>query len=531
MFSVSTHSRARVLLIEANGVSLLRWQRGSLRLFAQYTQNPADFTRFENLLHTESKVPFIIVMDCIEEDFRLETFAHVTGADRVKMLERKLSFAFRSTPYKIARVVGREKDGRKDDRVLLTALTKAELVDPWITRILKEKLAILSVTSAAYMMELLAVSLKLKAKPHVLLVNIEAGTGMRQTYLQKGRVIFSRLTPITERQQDDLQGMLQQQSVQTRKYLERIKQIPYDTLLPVHVLCFRDIGFEPGLAAEADLLSFQVSQLEALVPGGSLMLGDMTPGPLSVSIVQALRGKGLNNVYAQLAQRRFHLLNNMSKAMYASAAAIVLSVGAFVAPPISETLTLWNQEAETLQRTQPLMQQYEQLRASFPETPIESSTMALVVETHDTLLSQAHDPREMLQAIGLVLLSIPRIGLSEIEWELLPIPLTPEEQLALPLLEDTPGAPLRLALLSGRTELKATVSGSVLGAEDFRTAREDMLSFISQLETTYGYRINQLEMPIEVRSDIAVTTLVGDEEVSARFRLEVIKSPVQQELP
>ena len=529
MFKLSAQSRARVLLIEANGVTLLRWQRGSLRLFAQYSQSAEDFVRFENLLHTESKVPFIIVMDCIEEDFRLESFAHVTGADRVKMLERKLSFAFRSTPYKIARVVGREKDGRKDDRVLLTALTKPELVDPWIARILKEKLAILCVTSAAYMMELLAVSLQLKSLPHVLLVNIEAGTGMRQTYLQKGRVIFSRLTPITERNQDDMQGMLQQQSVQTRKYLERIKQIPYDTLLPVHVLAFHELNFEPAEAATSDLLSFKVSQVEALVPNESLLLEDLAPGPLSVSLVQAMRGKGLNNVYAQPAQRRFHLLNNMTKAMYASAATILLSVVVFVAPTISETISLWEQEADTLQRTQPLMQQYEQLRASFPETPIESSTMALVAETHDLLLSQVHDPQEMLQAIGSVLLTIPRIKLSEIEWELLPLPPTPEELAAFGGFTESTLSPLQTAVLAGRTELKATVSGSVLGAEDFRTAREDMLSFISQLETSHGYRINQLEMPIEVRADIAVTTLVGDDEVSARFLLEVIKRPVQEE--
>jgi hypothetical protein len=217
--------------------------------------------------------------------------------------------------------------------------------------------------------------------------------------------------------------------------------------------------------------------------------------------------------------------------MYASAAAILLSVGVFVAPPISETLSLWEQEADTLQRTQPLMQQYEQLRASFPETPIESSTMALVVETHDRLLSQAHDPKEMLQAIGSVLLTIPRIKLSEIEWELLPMPLTPEEEQALPVFEDTAAAPLRRALLAGRTELKATVSGRVSGAADFRTAREDMLLFISQLETTHVYRINQLEMPIEVRSDIAVSTLVGDEEVDAGFRLEIITGPILEQLP
>jgi hypothetical protein len=51
------------------------------------------------------------------------------------------------------------------------------------------------------------------------------------------------------------------------------------------------------------------------------------------------------------------------------------------------------------------------------------------------------------------------------------------------------------------------------------------------LETTHVYRINQLEMPIEVRSDIAVSTLVGDEEVDAGFRLEIITGPILEQLP
>ncbi len=531
MFNPGGLTRARVLLIEAGGVTLFRWQRGALRLFERYTSHPADLMRFENLLHKESKVPFIIVIDCIEEDFRIETFAHVTGSDRAKMLERKLSFAFRNTPYKIARVVGREKEGRKDDRVLLTALTKAELVDPWITRILKEKLAILCVTSAAYMMELLAVSLQLRSKPHVLLVNIESGTGMRQTYLQKGRVIFSRLTPITERLQEDLTGMVQQQSLQTRKYLERIKQIPYDTLLPVHMLNYGDLTFALPEATEADLLSFQQADVHKLIPGSSLELKELEVGPLAVSLVQALRGKGLKNVYASAGQRRFHLLNNINKSMYVAAATLVLGVGGAVAPTISETVALWEQEQSTLQRTQPLMQQYEQLRASFPETPIESSTMALVVSTYDVLARQAHDPSEMLQLIGQAMESVPSMQLRSLDWDLTARPLTDQDRAGLVAPLEGAGELLRFSLKNNRTDLVLAISGVVQNAPDFRTARDDVLRFIAAVESTPGIRVEQVEMPVEVRSDAIVVTRVDDELVNAPFALRVIKSDVEGAAP
>ncbi len=531
MFNPGGLTRARVLLIEAGGGTLFRWQRGALRLFERYTSHPADLMRFENLLHKESKVPFIIVIDCIEEDFRIETFAHVTGSDRAKMLERKLSFAFRNTPYKIARVVGREKEGRKDDRVLLTALTKAELVDPWITRILKEKLAILCVTSAAYMMELLAVSLQLRSKPHVLLVNIESGTGMRQTYLQKGRVIFSRLTPITERLQEDLTGMVQQQSLQTRKYLERIKQVPYDTLLPVHMLNYGDLTFALPEATEADLLSFQQADAHRLIPESSLELKELEVGPLAVSLVQALRGKGLKNVYASAVQRRFQLLNNINKSMYAAAATLALGAVGVVAPTISETLALWEQEQSTIQRTLPLQQQYEQLRASFPETPIESSTMALVVSTHDVLSRQTHDPTEILQLIGHAMETVPSMQLRSIDWELTPRPLTETEAMALVTPISGAEAFLHYSLKNSRTDLVLAISGLVQNAPDFRSARNDILRFINAVEATSGIRVEPIEMPVEVRSDTRVVTRVDDELVNAPFVLRIVKSGVEGAMP
>lgn len=527
----AAQSRARVLLIEAGRVTLLRWQRSSLRLFAQFRPEPADFQKFENLLHIEARVPFIIVLDCIEEDFRLESVAHVTGADRTAMLERKLSFAFRTTPFKTARVVGREKDGRKDDRVLLTALTKTELIDPWLSRILKEKLPVQSVTSAAYMMELLAATTGLKGKPHLLLTNIEAGSGMRQTYLQKGRVIFSRLTPINDRQDLDLATMLLEQSVQTRKYLERIKQLPYDTRLCVHALPAEGLTLELPVALEESQLEFSSQPAAAIVPARTLALESMPAGAIAVSLVQALRGKGLRNVYAVPVMRRFHLIKHIASYLYVTSAAVVIGAILMVAPTMVDTFSLWEREAQTVAQTQPLLVQYEQLRSSFPETPISSSTMEMVVSSFDKMRAQTYNPSELLEWLGNGLLQYPDLQLRTFEWGLQGLPPT-EAEIATGLIEpDNDVERFQSRLARGSTELVATVAGEVSGAQSFREAREEVLALIAILEARPGLQVNALEMPIDVRADSAVSTTVGDGSVTEEFILEIRRAATAEDMP
>jgi len=522
----AAQSRARVLLIEAGRVTLLRWQRRSLRLFAQYRPGPEDFQKFENLLRVEARVPFIIVLDCIEEDFRLENVAHVTGPDREAMLERKVGFAFRGTQFKTARVVGRETDGRKDDRVLMTALTKPELIDPWLSRILNEKLPVQSITSAAYMMELMAATTGLKTKPHVLVTNIEAGSGMRQTYLQKGQVIFSRLTPIVDLSDEGLSTMLLEQSIQTRKYLERIRQLPYDTRVSVHVLAADGMSLEMPVALAESQLEFSSQTASSVVSSSTLALESMPAGAIAASLVQALRGKGLRNVYAVRAMRRFHFIKRIANYLYVSSGAVLLAAVLMTAPTLIDTVSLWQREAETVAQTQPLLQEYEALRSSFPETPISSSTMQLVVSSFEVMRAQTSNPADLLQWLGNGLLQYPNLQLRTFEWELQGLEPT-EEEVALGLIEpENEVERFQDRVVRGRTELVVTVSGEVRGAQSFREAREEVLSLIANLEERPGLVVNALEMPIDVRADSAVATTVGDDSVTEEFIVEI-----RQEVP
>jgi len=229
--------------------------------------------------------------------------------------------------------------------------------------------------------------------------------------------------------------------------------------------------------------------------------------------------------------RRFFLLRRFSSSLYAMAVAALLTGLVLAAPVLSETIGLWEREAQTALQTLPLQQQYENLRSSFPETPISSSTMELVVSTFDVLREQEGNPNFVLTLIGNALLDYPTLQLETFDWELEVQELT-EEEIAMGMIDpedDTERFYQRI--LAGRTTLVTTITGQVQGVSSFRDARDNVLSFIETLERTPGIRVNALQMPIDVRAESAVATVVNDAVVNEAFSLQILQERIVEEVP
>src|SRR6187402_593870 len=87
---------------------------------------------FDHHMARMEPVPTYFFVDLGDEDFRLDTIPHVGAGDRAAVLGRKLAQIFRNTQYRHAQMQGREAEGRRDDRVLYTAVTNAETLRPWM---------------------------------------------------------------------------------------------------------------------------------------------------------------------------------------------------------------------------------------------------------------------------------------------------------------------------------------------------------------------------------------------------------------
>jgi hypothetical protein len=85
--------------------------------------------RLGKFLGKDKRSPVYLICNVQEEEYRIEKLPHTGGRDRKALMQRKLQQFFRGASYGGWRVLGREKTGRKDDRVLFHALPQQEVLD------------------------------------------------------------------------------------------------------------------------------------------------------------------------------------------------------------------------------------------------------------------------------------------------------------------------------------------------------------------------------------------------------------------
>ena len=169
-------------------------------------------------------------------------------------MARKLSQIFRNTPFRYAQVQGRESEGRRDDRVIYTAITNPEALRVWLEMIERLKVPLEGIHSAAVFSGVLLDELDLLF-PHALLVTFTPGDAMRQTYFRDREIKFSRLSPIDLGEGQTLGGMIAEETTRTWQYLDSLRNFAPEDRLEVCVLVHKNdrAAVEPALRDFAQL--------------------------------------------------------------------------------------------------------------------------------------------------------------------------------------------------------------------------------------------------------------------------------------
>ena len=507
----------RILLIRASHSEFYVWTGSRLRHRTSYT---ADFNGYENFageIAEDASTPFFIIVDCIEEDFRHDTIAHVNGIDRKELLKRKLKVQFRGTQYRVASVIGREKTGRRDDNVLFSALSRQEMIQPWTDIMLRSKVPIKGISTPAYLLQHYANVMKFREE-HLMLVNVESTSGIRQTYLKNGKVMLSRLSPWGQSREAVEASRIQDQVLQSRKYLERIKLVPYDRAIEVRIFDNGEILDLDQLAPIDELRLSLVEIGEGPVPDASSMVLQ--------SLALVLRKRRLRNLYAPFDLRRYFHIRQARIALYATGLLALTAASAMAAPMVLRGLDYVDGANALEVQVQPLLRDYERLRLGFPETPIPSNTMAVVVETYDTISRQRIDPSQTMIAISSALQGLPGIRLTRFDWVL---DMTEERQQAaeaarLAGQQSSNQAQLVDAVVANDTVLNVVLSGVVENTTSYQLAQQQVIQFIDALTTTTRFDVEPIQMPLDDRPEANVRTRLDGGTLTTQFVLHLSRS-------
>ena len=137
----------RSLLIAASKAVLYQCRDGQIDVAYEFSADEDGRENFLRCLVETNPDPIYILVDIVEEEYRQDIIPHVFGSDRKSVLERKFARLFRGAKYSHALNQGRETEGRKDDKVLLTAITRPDVVVRWVEVITGQKVPIAGIYS------------------------------------------------------------------------------------------------------------------------------------------------------------------------------------------------------------------------------------------------------------------------------------------------------------------------------------------------------------------------------------------------
>ncbi|MGZ8258772.1 MAG: hypothetical protein ACXWTR_06310, partial [Methylotenera sp.] len=122
-----------VLCATAHNLLAGLWHAGKLQGSQIFVNDDAGHLAFAEFLQQYPATPVYLMADAVEEDYRLESVPHVTGAAKRELIERKLNQFYRGLEYRTAHFIHRDKDKRKDDKFLFVALNNADFLQNWMT--------------------------------------------------------------------------------------------------------------------------------------------------------------------------------------------------------------------------------------------------------------------------------------------------------------------------------------------------------------------------------------------------------------
>ena len=97
----------------------------------QFDEQSTEAERVAYLCREPQK-PLYCLLDSIYEEYRVVVLPHVFGKDRKNLIQRKTRRLFENKSYTYAVMQGRETFGRRDDKLLFTALNNTEVLESWI---------------------------------------------------------------------------------------------------------------------------------------------------------------------------------------------------------------------------------------------------------------------------------------------------------------------------------------------------------------------------------------------------------------
>ena len=411
-FSSSTR---RALLVSTDKLAVYHWVNNNLGSSYLFDGSPEGFEYFGHYLDEVPNDPVYVLLDTAGEEYRLDTIPHVFGADRKSIIARKQSRMFRGTPYLYAEVQGREKEGRRDDNIMFSAITNPDTIQPWLKILEEHKVPVASVVSVPLLLQNNADVIP-DMSGNALVFSLQSMSGLRQSFFQDKLLKFSRLVKVPRYGTSPYAPIITEELVKVRRYLQSTHLLDQDRPLDIHFLGNKELLDELGKThVNSSMVRYHMLDVDAL--GKSYGFSDQMQTPFSDKylVYQLLKNKS-KNYYALNKETRYFQMRQINKTLKVASLLLLLTGFIWGGLNVLEGFTYRQQHISDAKKADFYSVRYEVAQERISALPVDPADLKVVVDTTGTLKTYKSEPVDMFKLISKGMDIFPEIQISKIHW-------------------------------------------------------------------------------------------------------------------
>lgn len=496
----------RLLYFTAEDHSLFRRAGRTLELEAKFSGDELGITGFRDYLRGHRGGLFAVVADLAGEDFHEEQVPYVRGADRDAVVARRLAQRYRDTRLATALSLGQVVAGeRRNERLLLASFTNTQQLTPWLDALEEANVRLSGVYSAPLLAPALAAALG--ARDARLLLVTANRAGLRQCYIEQGRLRFARLERTVEMVPQALAVFVRSETQRLAQYLVTLRALPRDGA-PVQVVVIAPAGqraaFEQALPSDNRLIFRTLDYAEALK---AVKLRHTPEGTAAEALyLQLASRKPPREQFASRDDRRRYFIWQLQRGTVAAGALAFAACALIGGSRWLETLRLRNDAATQLSQARAAANQYERITAAFPVTETTTENLKATVVEFRRLADHSAFPEPAFVHVSRVLEQFPQVELDSLRWS---VGRPGERRSAAPA---GPGAAVAVPEGAVLVELSGRVNA---------TQRNDYRGITAQVQRLAAalvgsdYELVRTQLPFDVTSEGTLTGDIGARSDSA----------------
>ncbi len=485
---------------------------GRLELVARFSGDDLGVTAFREYLRGRKDALFGVLADLAGEDFHEEQVPWLRGSDREAVVQRRLAQRYRDTRLAAALSLGQvTSPQRRNERLLLASFTNTQQFTPWLDALEESGARLAGVYSVPLLAPELAARLGARG-PRALVVTANRA-GLRQCFVENGKLRFARLERTVEMVPQALALFVRSETLRLVQYLVTLRALPRDGTA-VQALIVAPPGqravFEQALVSDQRVEFQTVDSADALK---AVKLRQAPDGTSAEALYLHLAArKPPREQFASSSDRRRYYVWQLQRAVVAAGVLGFAACTLYAGSRWLEGYDLRSRAEAQSQEATRAADQYKRITSTFPVTETTTENLRAAVLEFRRIAEHSATPERSFVHVSRVLEQFPQMEIDALNWSV----GRPGERkpAAVPQPAAQPEAQGEAVLLEISGRVNATQRN------DYRGITAQVQRFAAALGDS-GYQLVRTQLPFDVTSEGTLTGDIGGSESSEAPRFTI----------